>query len=129
MNKTCRVCNSEFEQKGKGRPQTCSKECGYALSKKRIKKWNMQKKYNISPENYDEILMSQRGRCAICELHHTEAYNGLYVDHSHSTGLVRGLLCRDCNSAIGLLKEDSKRILLALKYLEERPAFKLVKGA
>lgn len=64
---------------------------------------------------YQDKLISQNGKCAICK----KEPNGirLGVDHNHNTGNIRGLLCFKCNSAIGLLGEDMERLLAAINYL------------
>lgn len=54
--------------------------------------------YGLTKEEYDILLISQSGRCAICG----EA-KPLVIDHDHETGKVRGLLCRNCNIAVGLI--------------------------
>lgn len=71
-----------------------------------------EKKFGLSPEAYAAMLEAQKGCCAIC----TEQRK-LVVDHNHETGEVRSLLCNPCNTAIGLFKEDSKRMRAAIKYL------------
>lgn len=57
-------------------------------------------RYGISPEDYDRMLEAQHGRCLFCNLEHS-ADKPLVVDHNHSTGEVRGLLCRSCNACLG----------------------------
>ena len=76
----------------------------------------MLKKYGLSPDKYDEILKSQGGHCAACP----EVINAgkrLYVDHDHETGMVRGLLCNNCNTAIGMLKDNFYRVKCLLDYI------------
>ncbi|MFI8827108.1 endonuclease VII domain-containing protein [Streptomyces sp. NPDC053431] len=59
------------------------------------------------------MIASQRGLCAICP-----AAPAVHVDHCHGTGRVRGVLCFNCNSAIGKLGDDPDRIRRAVAYLE-----------
>lgn len=71
---------------------------------------------------YDAMLAAQGGVCAICGRPETRpAPNGqpsrLHVDHNHSTGLVRGLLCNNCNQAIGKMGDDPDRLITAAEYL------------
>lgn len=76
--------------------------------------------YGISLDEYNEILHKQKGRCKICSSHHTELKGRrqhLVVDHCHTTGKVRGLLCDTCNRAIGMLKDCPDIILKAHEYL------------
>lgn len=70
--------------------------------------------YGITPDDYDLLLAKQDGGCAICGGVPNYA---LGIDHEHGNGLVRGLLCRACNSAIGMFGEDVKRIERAASYL------------
>lgn len=71
--------------------------------------------YGITPERFREMLAKQDGRCAICL--GQPGIKGLAVDHCHSTGAVRGLLCGRCNTAIGLLREDPVIFRAAMDYL------------
>lgn len=64
------------------------------------------------------MLADQGGLCAICRQPERTARNQvLAVDHDHSTGEVRGLLCSHCNRAVGLLADDPARLIRALAYL------------
>lgn len=77
------------------------------------------KKYGITREQYDALLERQKHRCAICRRTGADNRNGLlHVDHNHETGEVRGLLCFDCNSALGRFGDNAERIRRALRYLE-----------
>jgi hypothetical protein len=68
--------------------------------------------YGLDVEGYEDLYAAQRGRCAICGTHESEACLGkrnntrLHVDHNHKTGEVRGLLCHKCNLGIGYLNGD-----------------------
>ena len=63
------------------------------------------------------MVLDQGNRCKLCLVHHDETHGGLYVDHNHRTGKVRGLLCAKCNWAIGLLGEDTELAERAIGYL------------
>lgn len=76
------------------------------------RRW-LRKKYGITVEQYDEMVAAQDGRCAICG----DAPEQLYVDHCHSTGVVRGLLCHGCNSGIGFLRDHPEILTAAIGYL------------
>lgn len=81
---------------------------------------NNLKRYGITPSEYKDLFEKQQGRCCICNT--TEAtrrnvtYN-LFVDHDHKTGKVRGLLCHNCNTALGHFKDDTKILKTAIEYL------------
>ena len=93
----------------------------YAANKERYKKNNriqQLKKYGLTPEDYSNMLESQGGVCAICGADNPrDGRENLHVDHCHSTGKVRGLLCGPCNKAIGLLQDDPTIIRNAANYL------------
>ena len=75
--------------------------------------------YGISLQQYNELLVKQFHRCAICFCDESEAYRGLlYVDHCHSTGNVRGLLCHHCNTGVGKMRESVEILKSAINYLE-----------
>lgn len=77
------------------------------------------KQYGINRDQFNAILASQGGVCAICK-HPTPRRKGKdwYVDHNHTTGKVRGLLCHNCNIGIGLFKESPVALRAAADYLE-----------
>lgn len=71
------------------------------------RKTNLKKCYGITIEQYQLILESQDLKCAVCNKEHQELEKKrLVVDHCHTTNKVRGLLCNNCNTALGLLKEN-----------------------
>jgi hypothetical protein len=78
--------------------------------------WNRKlvREYGISRVEYDKMLESQKGLCAICYQPDTRK---LSVDHNHQTGRVRELLCSRCNTSIGLLDENVERLNNMMQYL------------
>lgn len=122
---TCQTCgnpNSDY------RAKFC-KPCwidrpvgGKSLS---YRKHQMKKKYGLTLDRYDEILKSQGDCCAICKIHKSEFKDSLYVDHDRSCcpsrvtcgSCIRGILCRNCNFALGLLKDNEEIISEALNYV------------
>lgn len=73
--------------------------------------------YGISLAEYDDMLESQSGSCAICSTTPEENGRRLDVDHCHETGRVRGLLCASCNLGIGKFKDNPSLLAEAIKYL------------
>jgi hypothetical protein len=73
-------------------------------------------KFNITLEQYNELFYSQNRKCAICE---DECKTGrkLAVDHDHKTGKIRGLLCMNCNNALGKFKDSTDLLTSAISYL------------
>ena len=129
--KFCNRCGfhkplNEFHYRNKAK-NTRNSECKSCM-KERNRNWYnaadhrrkaLKKKYGISLEDYDKMLEEQEHGCKICgsKKSHMKHSDYLCVDHCHTTGKVRGLLCSKCNSAIGLLDEDTNRMRLAIQYL------------
>lgn len=74
-------------------------------------------RFGLSPGQYAQMLAAQSGACAICE--RPPIRRALAVDHCHATGQVRGLLCHQCNQALGLFQDDLPRMSRAILYLAE----------
>ena len=70
-------------------------------------------RYGLTEEDYDSIVASQDGKCPIC----LRKLSFTNVDHDHATTLVRGILCRNCNVALGLLKDNPAIAFRAAFYL------------
>lgn len=72
-----------------------------AISRRRAK---LKEKYGLSLERWDEMLVNQVGRCDCCGLPFRNSPSEPALDHSHTTGLPRGLICVRCNSAAGVVE-------------------------
>jgi hypothetical protein len=92
------------------------------------RKWWLADKYGITLEQFERLLSKQQGKCAICEEDITGVDTFLrrgievqrlkaHVDHDHSSGVVRGLLCNDCNRGLGCFKDSTGRLRNAVRYL------------
>ncbi len=71
--------------------------------------------YHMTVEDYDSLLKSQNGKCAICQKQPTK--NRLAIDHCHKTGEIRGLLCFRCNFGLSYFSEHPDILYNAYKYL------------
>lgn len=80
---------------------------------------SLLKKYKLSLHNYDVLFSKQCGYCYICLKHQKEFKKKLAVDHCHSTGKIRGLLCSSCNTALGLIKDSTYTLKRMIDYLEK----------
>ena len=88
--------------------------------------YHLRRPYGITEEHYDRMLAEQGGLCAICRDRPAE-----HVDHDHKTGRVRGLLCFNCNQALGNFTDRTDFMLGAIAYLnadgitplDNRPGF------
>ena len=78
---------------------------------------SLNREYGITLEQYFLILNAQDGKCAICSTERCSSGRRLAVDHCHSTKKIRGLLCKKCNTALGLLQDNEELITKAAKYL------------
>jgi len=128
--RSCRTCGqeqpiTEYYETGRkpGQRHTECKTCTKARVKEShcpetYRKQHLKRSYGITPEQYAELLDKQEHKCAVC--HTTEPggkHNIFVVDHCHTTGAVRGLLCKDCNIALGLLKDNTDTIANLIRYL------------
>ena len=119
--KSCRWCSSAFIPFAPSH-MYCSQNCvDEALTEKYL-----LRNYNITKKDYTDMHTDQNGLCAICRkegfLMDKNHKVKLVVDHCHSTGVVRGLLCHNCNRALGLLQDDIATINRAIEYLERATA-------
>ena len=86
---------------------------------------NLRKNFGLSMDDYEQMLAEQNNLCAICEkpetfIHHrTKEPARLAVDHCHKTNKVRKLLCKSCNTALGLFKDDIGAMENAVQYLKD----------
>ena len=83
------------------------------------------RRHGISREEYDILHHNANGKCEICG----EDNDFLVIDHDHKTMIVRGLLCNECNCALGLLKEDVLRIDKLLAYIKKHEQHQEIKYA
>ena len=83
--------------------------------KRRERAGHLKRKYGITIEQYDDMLDTQGGGCAICKRPPRDI--PLHVDHDHETGAVRGLLCFPCNNALADFRENRQLLLEAVGYL------------
>lgn len=115
--KPCRLCETVFTPKSPSNLY-CSQYC----SDHSVTSAYLKRTYGISYDQYLEMLHEQGHVCKLCSgegflmaEHHKLK---LVVDHCHRTGKVRGLLCHNCNRALGLLQDDPATILAAFEYLK-----------
>ncbi len=90
----------------------------------RTKKWReanpdeqLKRNYGITREERDALFAAQGFKCAVCRTDDPGAKRDWNVDHCHSTGRVRGVLCHNCNVALGLLHDNKQTLANAILYL------------
>lgn len=74
-----------------------------------------RKLYGLTPEAFEEMLSAQNNLCSIC--HDPFNEKGPHVDHDHTTGAVRGLLCGHCNLMLGHARDNVETLTRAIEYL------------
>lgn len=101
---------NSYSKKWYANPDNAAKVRGYWLGRK----------FKISLADYDAMFAAQKGSCAICGSTESGGIGPHFsIDHCHKTGVVRGLLCRGCNTGIGSFKDDTTVLAKAISYLEK----------
>lgn len=90
-----------------------------AKSKEYQREYWLKKEFNMTLEEYNNLLQKQDGKCAICGTNNpgNKKNKNFPVDHDPKTGKVRGLLCHNCNIGIGNLRHDPSLLRSAIDYL------------
>ena len=146
--KTCTKCGeakqeSEFHKRKHGKGGLCSwckgcqkiidagkylkyanrqketKKEWYKNNSHKIREYHLKHNYNLTPQEYEEMLNNQKGCCAICGTTFCSTGRRFSVDHCHTTGKVLGLLCNICNTLLGKAKDDIEILKKAISYLKE----------
>ena len=102
-------------------PEYAARMRAAASARSPISKRNgrLKSTYGITQVDYERMLADQGSSCAICAAKHEETRGKiLHVDHCHTTGKVRQLLCTACNTALGKFRDDVERLRSAIAYLE-----------
>lgn len=92
-------------------------------SKAEVQRDHRRSRYKVSSSEFARIMVQQGDECAICtvEFGCEDGVTGA-VDHDHATGAVRGILCRNCNTLLGRIADDTEWLKRALAYLEKYSA-------
>lgn len=80
----------------------------------------LKRRFGITIDDYERMYAEQGGECLCCGASESVLGHRLAVDHCHTTGKVRGLLCKGCNVALGHAKENPDILRSLAKYAEER---------
>jgi len=123
----CKACDTERHKEWRSKNREHLR--AYDRSRYRVNedRWehHLRRKYDISSEEYIALLDGQGGGCAICECSGSDNKNErLNVDHCHRSGNVRGLLCWNCNTALGKMNDDAKQLRAAADYLERHQSYR-----
>lgn len=108
----CKQCKAKIYQRNRYK----TTERIYDDTKKlQLKQSYLKRKYNLTLQEYDEIFISRNNSCDICGSN--VSGRNAHIDHSHSTGKVRGLLCSCCNTGLGQFKDNPISLQNAITYL------------
>ena len=103
--------DQNYAKCGKSGYQRYCRECQNGHRIKRL--------YGLTQQDFNVRLKAQSGRCAICS-EVLQLREGLTaIDHCHTTGRVRGILCRGCNLGLGHFKDSTKSLHQAIRYLQQ----------
>lgn len=122
LQKWCRNCRAEHRDACRQENRTKAYQRYHSITPEERKAMHFRgrlKKYGLSEAEFWRIYKSQGGRCAICR---NECPTGkeLAIDHCHETGVVRGLLCINCNQLIGHAHDSPDVLSSAIEYLVAR---------
>ena len=81
--------------------------------------WKLQKDFGITLEDYNKMFADQKGLCLGCYKHQSSFKKAMAVDHDHTTGKIRGLLCMKCNSVLGYVADDSTTLRRLADYADK----------
>ena len=122
--RTCTKCDIEqpianFRRCGgsKNSRRSDCKTCTDKINKPARRERHLQKFYGLSVKDYEDMVLSQNNLCAICGSSEPHVGASLAVDHNHTTGKVRELLCSHCNLLLGHAKDSVDILKVAIQYL------------
>lgn len=122
LHSSCKKCNKiswdKWVENNKEHYQKIKKQ-GQNLLHHEHKKYERR---GITKEQYETIFEIQEGKCAICG-NPSKDNQALAMDHNHETNEFRGLLCKECNRALGLFGDNIKVLQNAVTYLQERGSY------
>jgi hypothetical protein len=118
----CKHCigkrNKKYYQENKEKTKQINKKWSKA-NKKRIRNTKLKAKFGISLEEKEWLFKNQGECCAICKATKNNKNRDWDVDHCHNTNIVRGILCSNCNRALGLFQDNPQVLLNAYVYLSK----------
>lgn len=117
-SKHCRKCNraypiEHFPTTKSGNRRYICHDCEWMQQNER-KARSRAVRFQVDVKKYEELHRAQYGRCAICGEFSARA---LHMDHDHATGVIRELLCSQCNVGLGMFKDDITLLKRATEYL------------
>jgi len=120
----CKKCKAEDRRRAGNTPgrqaaqrkwRQANRAHSRAYENKHRREKRLRQLYGLTIADWDAMLMAQSGHCALCG----DAMNPPYVDHEHASGKVRALLCRRCNTGLGMFRDNVLMLEAAQAYLEQ----------
>ena len=118
-NPLCRKCDIERRNVERQHPNS-------HIAKREAR---MKKKYGLEYGEYEKLWEESRGLCKLCGISLTrperskgQVLSAACVDHCHTSGKIRGLICNGCNKGLGLFKDNIDLLQKAINYLKENNA-------
>jgi hypothetical protein len=113
-----RILTYKDSYRAANRERINAQRAAYRAANKELQKSShCRRLYGITFAEKQALLAAQGGVCKICNRSEWPG-KGPAVDHCHTTGKIRGILCSHCNTAIGLMRDDPSRLRAAIAYLE-----------
>ena len=126
---TCMACRRQkyLAKPGKREIHRAGNKSWYQNNPEKAKSQRL-KRYGIDFEQYNELRLKQNYCCAVCGTHESKVAQGraktpataLHVDHCHDTGVIRGLLCTNCNTILGKCYDSDAILQKAIDYLRKQ---------
>ena len=110
---SCKQCEAPRFKKYRSKPGIREKQ------NETRRKWNRVKLYNFPPELYDQKFAEQGNACAICGTDTPGGKGQFHADHDHETNQPRGVLCHNCNVALGNFQDNPEILRAAIEYLNK----------
>lgn len=114
----CKACNAEYQREwrknNRKKAREISRKGNKKLTPERRRAYKLKNMYGLTMEKFESLLQDQENACAICL---EEFDSSPAVDHNHETGEVRGLLCHQCNFALGNVRDNPVLALRVADYL------------
>jgi len=117
-----KVYSADYRKNNKEKVRETNKK-SYLKNKpaylRRVEERRIKRVYGLSTKDYESLFEVQENRCLICNKEGgAKGATKLVVDHNHDSRKVRGLLCRQCNTALGGFKDDIGLLKKAVEYME-----------
>lgn len=107
----CKKCKNAYVVQNRKKPEVAARR----RERERTQKYWIKDRFGLTREQWESRLIAQEGLCACCFNLPNE--RGFYVDHDHTTGKIRGLVCQHCNTMLGMAQDDQERLRRGIEYL------------